>query len=174
MTKLINNKNNIQWLNWIRDVAIIFVIILGVSAWQSRNMLDSGEYLTEPKTMLPKLDGGTSYLIDSKKPTLIYFFAPWCGICELSIGNLDYIDSTQLNVVAVAMDYTTIEEVSDFVNQHTVSSKVLLGHEGLKQQFKIQGYPSYYLINENQTIVSKSFGYSTALGLKIREFFGRT
>jgi hypothetical protein len=47
----------------------------------------------------------------------------------------------------------------------------LLGHEGLKQQFKIQGYPTYYILDEQQKVLAKSYGYSIALGLKLKEIF---
>jgi hypothetical protein len=54
-----------------------------------------------------------------------------------------------------------------------VSSTVLLGHDALKLEFQVQGYPSYYLLDESNTVISSSFGYSTAVGLKLREVFGR-
>ena len=76
-----------------------------------------------------------------------------------------------MNIVRVALDYSNVEEVQNFADKHNISSQILLGHEALKQQFKIQGYPTYYILDEQQKVLAKSFGYSTALGLKIRQFF---
>jgi thiol-disulfide isomerase/thioredoxin len=102
---------------------------------------------------------------------LIYFFAPWCKVCSLSIGNLEYLNSDKINIVRVALDYSNVEAVQNFAAKHNISNQILLGHEGLKQQFKIQGYPTYYIIDDQQKVMAKSFGYSTALGLKLRQLF---
>lgn len=134
-------------------------------------MLDDNSQLQVATQMLVGLDGQTSTLIKPNKPTLIYFFAPWCKICSLSIGNLEYLDTNQLNIVRVALDYSNVEEVQNFADIHNISSQILLGHEGVKQQFKIQGYPTYYILDEQQKVQAKSYGYSTALGLKLREIF---
>jgi len=152
-------------------VIVLCAIIFAVNAWQSRHMLDVVSRVEVDTHLLVALDGQTSHLIKPDKPTLIYFFAPWCQVCSLSIGNLEYLDLEKLNIVRVALDYTNIEAVQNFANKHTISSQILLGHEGLKQQFKIQGYPTYYILDDQQKILAKSYGYSTALGLKLRQIF---
>jgi len=163
-----------KWINghiWFRDIAILCAIIFAVNAWQSRHMLDVGSSVIVGTHLLVALDGQSSHLIEPEKPTLIYFFAPWCKVCSVSIGNLEYLDPGRINIVRVALDYSNIEAVEDFANQHTISSQILLGHEGLKQQFKIQGYPTYYILDAQQKVLTRSYGYSTALGLKLRQVF---
>ena len=134
-------------------------------------MLDGDSHLEVSSKLLVGLDGQIDTLIKPDKPTLIYFFAPWCKICSLSIGNLEYLDTDKVNIVRVALDYSNIEEVQRFADKHNISSQILLGGNGLKQEFKIQGYPTYYILDEKQKVLAKSFGYSTALGLRIRQFF---
>lgn len=104
------------------------------------------------------------------KTTVIYFFAPWCKICHVSIGNLQalYEKNDQLEVIAVALDYLSIDEVSKFTNKHQLTFPIALGNEAIKQVFSISGYPSYYVIDEENTIVGKSMGYSSELGLYLR------
>jgi len=171
LNKISNKLKQIKWHIWLRDITVIFVIVFAVNVWQSRGMLDDNSQLQVATQMLVGLDGQTSTLIKPNKPTLIYFFAPWCKICSLSIGNLEYLDTNQLNIVRVALDYSNVEEVQNFADIHNISSQILLGHEGVKQQFKIQGYPTYYILDEQQKVQAKSYGYSTALGLKLREIF---
>jgi thiol-disulfide isomerase/thioredoxin len=134
-------------------------------------MLDVDSNMVVEYQLLVGLDGRMSELIKPDKPTLIYFFAPWCKVCSLSIGNLEYLDTNKLNIVRVVLDYSNVESVHIFVEKHNISSQILLGHEGLKGQFKIQGYPTYYILDEQQKILAKSYGYSTALGLKLRQIF---
>ncbi len=119
---------------------------------------------------VPTLSGKAISLTSFEKTTIVYFFAPWCQICHASIGNLQarYQQDQELNVIAVALDFTDPDEVLAFTKQHQLTFPIALGNEAIKQSFEITGYPSYYVINEENMIVSKSLGYSSALGLYLR------
>ncbi|GAC18840.1 TlpA family protein disulfide reductase [Paraglaciecola arctica] len=171
MNKLLNKVKQIKWHIWLRDLGILGAIFVAISVWQSRDMLDIDSHLLLKDQLLVSMDGQTNTILKADKPTLIYFFAPWCKICSLSIGNLEYLDTNKLNIVRIALDYTNVEEVQDFADKHNISSQILLGHKGIKQQFKIQGYPTYYILDQQQKVLAKSYGYSTALGLKLRQVF---
>jgi thiol-disulfide isomerase/thioredoxin len=171
LNKIFDKLKHTKWHILLRDVVVICAIAFAVSVWQSRNMLDVDSSMVVDHQLLVGLDGQTSRLIKPDKVTLIYFFAPWCKVCSLSIGNLEYLDSDKLNIVRVALDYSNVEAVQEFADNHNISSQILLGHAGLKRQFKIQGYPTYYIVDEQQKVLAKSYGYSTALGLKLRQVF---
>lgn len=166
--KLLSNK----WFVWTRDFLLLGLIMFAVMAWQSKDMLSTDGSVRINQQNLVSLQGAVSPLLSDQKPNLIYFFAPWCQICALSIGNLEYLNTDKVNIVVVALDYGSKEEVLEFVNKHEVASTVLLGQNQLKKQFAIQGYPSYYLVDKDFKVISSSYGYSTALGLKLREVFG--
>ena len=119
---------------------------------------------------VPTLLGNTISLTEFDKTTIVYFFAPWCQICHASIGNLQirYQQDPSLNVIAVALDFTDTNEVLAFTKQHQLTFPIALGNEEIKQSFEITGYPSYYVISEENMIVSKSLGYSSELGLYFR------
>lgn len=134
-------------------------------------MLNVDSHVEVEEQWLLGLNGQASALFEPDKPTLLYFFAPWCKVCSFSIANLEYLDSDTLNIVRIALDYSDAQAVYDFAQKNNISSQILLGNEGLKQQFKIQGYPTYYILDEKQKVLAKSYGYSTALGLKLRQFF---
>ncbi|GGD64273.1 TlpA family protein disulfide reductase [Lacimicrobium alkaliphilum] len=154
-----------SWWQWL----LLVVILAGIYLWQTRDLLDTGSQVNT--TALPLLAGGSAPLIEAQdKPTLIYFFAPWCQICSLSIGNLDDLDSRHINIKKVAMDYASLENVWKFVKDHQVQGDVLLGHEGLKQQFRIYGYPTYYILDKDAKVVARDMGYSSGLGLRVRQW----
>jgi len=145
---------------------------------------------------VPTLMGDTISLNAQGKTTILYFFAPWCQICHASIGNLqalfekneqldviaiamDFTTSIgnlqalfekneQLDVIAIAMDFTSNDEVVSFTSQHQLTFPIALGNEAIKQAFEITGYPSYYVLNEENVIIGKSMGYSSELGLYLR------
>ena len=119
---------------------------------------------------VPTLKGETVSLNSQGTTTVLYFFAPWCQICHLSISNLQalYEKNEHLDVVAVAMDSTSLDEVMAFTQQHKLTFPIALGNEAIKHHFSISSYPSYYVINEENTIIGKSIGYSSELGLYFR------
>ncbi len=120
--------------------------------------------------LVPTLMDETVSLNAQGKTTVLYFFAPWCQICHVSIGNLQSLfqKNEQLNVIAIALDFTSKNEVKNFTNKHQLTFPVALGNEAIKQVFEISGYPSYYVLNEENVIIAKSMGYSSELGLYLR------
>lgn len=159
-----------KWTLWVRDIAIGGLIIAALLMWQSRDMLEKDGSVAIVDQELPTLSGEVQTLLADNKPTLVYFFAPWCQICHLSIGNLSYIDNDNINIVRVALDFNTPEEVAEFARDHEITEPILLGNRQVQQQFNISAYPTYYLVDGDHNIVGGSKGYSTAAGLKLREW----
>jgi peroxiredoxin len=120
--------------------------------------------------VVPTLMDETVSLNAKGKTTVLYFFAPWCQVCHVSIGNLQSLfqKNEQLNVIAIALDFTNKDEVRNFTNKHQLTFPVALGNEAIKKVFEISGYPSYYVLNEENVIIAKSMGYSSELGLYLR------
>jgi peroxiredoxin len=120
--------------------------------------------------LVPTLMDETVSLNAQGKTTVLYFFAPWCQVCHVSIGNLQSLfqKNEQLNVIAIALDFTNKDEVRNFTNKHHLTFPVALGNEAIKKVFEISGYPSYYVLNEENVIIAKSMGYSSELGLYLR------
>ena len=88
--------------------------------------------------------------------------------CRASIGILDAVDTDTTTVVVIAMDYASVEDVQAFVHDVGVRQKVLLGNDTLKAYFKIQAYPTYYVLDTNFHVIRRDMGYSTAPGLKLK------
>ena len=160
-----------KWSIWLRDIAIGASLIALVFYWQSADMVETDGSIAIANTRLPALSGETDFLFTQGKPTLVYFFAPWCQVCHLSIGNLDYLDESNVNIVRIALDYESVSSVTQFAQQHNIRSEIFLGNERVKQTFKVTAYPTYYLLDSEQNIIAGSKGYSTAVGLKLREYF---
>jgi thiol-disulfide isomerase/thioredoxin len=156
------------------QVLLFFIVFQAISFVHETSMLSTDVELTSSKkqsfTQVPTLMGETVPLNSQGKTTVFYFFAPWCQICHFSIGNLQalYEKNEQLEVIAVAMDYTSVDEVMEFTMQHQLTFPIALGNEEIKHAFSISGFPSYYVISKKNTIIGKSMGYSSELGLYLR------
>ncbi|ALO34884.1 heme-binding protein [Colwellia sp. MT41] len=159
--------------------AIIFLVAFQlISFLRETSMLATDTPLSEVVSSnqsinidkVPTLMGETVSLNAQGKTTILYFFAPWCQVCHASIGNLQalYEKNEQLDVIAIAMDFTSHKEVRAFTSKHHLTFPIALGNEAIKQTFEISGYPSYYVLSEENVIIAKSMGYSSELGLYLR------
>ena len=162
-----------------KNIALQSVIFIGLFlflSWlKTLDMLSTSSNIeasdiTYSALTLETVNGKEISLINNGKKSVLYFFAPWCQICHVSIGNLqDLADKNpHLNIVAIGLDYVDKEEVERFTRQHKLSIPIAYGNEHTKNLFKISGYPSYYVISESNTVLAKSIGYSTELGLYLR------
>ena len=135
-------------------------------------MLSSSADVVPAQHQLKTLMNKDIKLQANGKKTIVYFFAPWCQVCNLSINNLQsiYQSNPELNVIAVALDFVDIDEVKEFTNRHQLTFPIALGNESVKVDFKVEGYPSYYVLNEENVIVARSLGYSSEIGLYLRSF----
>jgi len=153
---------------------LFFIVFQAISFFRETSMLSTDVELSTSNSQsfdkVPTLMGETVSLNSQGKTTILYFFAPWCQICHLSIGNLQslYEKNEHLDVVAVALDYSSIDEVMDFTKQHQLTFPIALGNEKIKHTYSISGFPSYYVINGQNTVVGKSMGYTSELGLYLR------
>ncbi|MFT4928383.1 MAG: peroxiredoxin [Phenylobacterium sp.] len=152
---------------------VVFAILFNaVSFFRELSLLPSDDNVA-PGFTLPVL--ASEAVFDKSqlhgKNTVVYFFAPWCHVCHASIGNLENLwqdKKDDINVIAIALSYDSANEVAEFVADKQLSFPVLLGTNELMTQYQVEAFPSYYVFDEQGRIKSKSLGYSTELGLRIR------
>lgn len=132
-------------------------------------MLSTNTNLTAHEFVLTSTMG-EQVSLTPKKRTILYFFAPWCTVCHASIENLQltYQKNPNIDVIAVALDFIEQEEIVEFVSKHELTFPVVYGNEAVKKIYQITAYPSYYVVDEENTVVAKSMGYSTEIGLYFR------
>ncbi len=155
--------------NILIQIVVFFTIFQLLSWFKEADMLSTNSNLSHQQHALVSTMGDTVSLT-AKKKTVLYFFAPWCTVCHASIDNLQaiYQKNGNIQVIAIALDFMETEEVDDFVAQHQLTFPVVFGNEKIKQFYKVKAYPSYYVLNEDNTVIAKSMGYSTELGLYLR------
>lgn len=160
-------KRKWPWKRWTRDLVLFAVIIGGISLWQGRNLLASGAI--PPEVELVDLEGGTSVqLADLRgKKVLLYFWAPWCGVCKAVSPNVRWLaESGGVEVVSIASD-SDVASVRA-ARPEDFSSLALLGVNGAAQAFSVNAYPTFYVLDEEGRIQRSFMGYTTKLGLWLR------
>ena len=101
------------------------------------------------------------------KKTLVYFFAPWCAVCKISMDAVDmFAGKANLQAIAVGLDYDNPTELKPFAEKRSVP--VYAGGADLQQRFKVDRYPTVYILNGDGTISHVMVGYTSRFGIWIR------
>ncbi len=159
--------------SWINQALIFLGIFLAITWWQQKDMLQTSSDSISPGFSLVDIAGNIVQFDPAKQAqkTLVYFFAPWCGVCHISINNIEAIKQSsndKINFYAVALDWQSKQEVEAFLADHDLTMPVLLGTKETSEKFKIGGFPSYYVIDRAGILQSKDMGYTTELGMRVR------
>lgn len=161
-----------KWLSILLEASVIVLVLVLFSWYQNRGTL-AADGAMAPDFTLQSLDGKTYQLSQLKgKKVVIYFFAPWCSICHMSGGNLNNLrearSQDELEILVVGLSYEFPAEIQDFANELQLTMPVLYGEEQLMEDYKIKGFPTYFVIDEDGKVTHRSVGYSTELGLRLR------
>lgn len=155
-------------LSWGRDLTLLFLALYSIIWWQSRDMLPTDGSAAIDPLVLRSLSGEVTTIgPDPERTTLVYFFAPWCGVCRNSISHLTAVDPLTTRTVIIALDYDDVAAVQQFVDDTGTKGTIYLGTPNVKAIFQVQGYPSYYLLDQAFRVIDKSMGYLTIATLRL-------
>lgn len=151
-----------------KQLVLMAAVVVIIGYWQTRDVPTGAA----PKVTVQTLAGMTYDLPAAiqQKVTLIYFFAPWCGVCRLSMGNLNNLQKwfPDISVQAVALDYESTEEVQKFIDDIQVRIPISIGNQHVRDVWGISAYPTYVLIGRDGLIHGASIGYSSQFGMILR------
>ena len=156
---------------WVAQIALLGVVFVIISAWQTRNMVASGE--TAPAFSLSDLNGNTVSLQEaSGKTVVLYFFAPWCSVCHATSQNINSLrgayDKDNVAVYAVGLAWDSVDELKQFADKHALEVPVLIGDERIAAAYHISAFPSVYILDDVGRIAHRLVGYTTYLSLRLR------
>jgi peroxiredoxin len=117
-----------------------------------------------PDFTLESLDGKSVRLSDYKgQAVLLNFWATWCGPCKIEMPWFVELQKEYgpqgLQIVGVAMDDASKEEITKFAKEMGVNYTILLGKETVGQQYGgVDVLPTTFFIDRDGKIVSREFG----------------
>jgi len=117
-----------------------------------------------PDFTLESLDGGNLRLSDLRgKAVLLNFWATWCGPCKIEMPWFVELQREYgpqgLQIVGVAMDDSSKEDIARFAKEMGVNYPVLLGKEAVGDEYGgVPALPESFFISRDGKIVDKILG----------------
>jgi cytochrome c biogenesis protein CcmG/thiol:disulfide interchange protein DsbE len=126
----------------------------------------SGQFQGQPAPdfELKSLDGQSLKLSDFRgKAVLLNFWATWCGPCKIEMPW--FVDLQKeygpqgLQILGVAMDDSSDDDIAKFVREMGVNYPILLGKEAVGQSYGGVGVlPTTFFIDRDGKLVAREFG----------------
>jgi peroxiredoxin len=155
-----------KWFRWAVEGFLALGLVTAVSAYQTRGNLKS---VPLPPLHLTALDG-TVVSVDSfkGKSTLLYVWAPWCGVCATQKSTIETVHkwvSPGSNVISLATSFDSVESVK----QKALGLETpLLLDERADSDLHVTGFPTLYFVDAKGVIQNSAVGYTTSVGILFR------
>lgn len=157
-----------SWRRLALELAVVFAVFLAFRAWQTRDAVDGPA---------PALSGmsvaGAPLALEAGEPTLVHFWATWCGVCKAEQGTIDAL-ADEHRVITIAAQSGGPREVARYFEREGVEFPTLVDPDGaLAQRWGVRAFPTSFVIAPDGTIRHVEVGYTTSLGLRARLWLAR-
>jgi len=104
----------------------------------------------------------------AKGPAIIYFWAEWCGICEMMQSAVSGV-LTEYPGITIAIKSGGVEQVKQHMQQQQLNWPVVNDPNGdIARQYGVKAVPRLIILNQNGDVALTASGYTSELGIKIR------
>lgn len=154
---LITDKK--AWLANLKTLLVFLIIATVITGYQQRNMISGA---APDENWLP-----------TGQPTLVYFWATWCGICTLTSPAVNDIATDAINsdyqILTVALSSGTDQVLRQHMIEKGYDFQVLNDDSGdISTRWGVQVTPSLFFINSDGEIVWHSTGLSSEWGMRLK------
>lgn len=154
-----------RWKGILVNISIFLVVYYAAHLYQTR-MTPVGK---APEIRAWLVDGGVfESLHKAEKPILVHFWATWCKVCKLEESSINAL-ADDYPVITIASQSGSYQDVKKFKTDHALKFPIIVDQNGVfAKQWGVVGYPSSFVIDENNEIRFAEVGFTTEWGLRFR------
>jgi thiol-disulfide isomerase/thioredoxin len=155
-----------RWRGYAVNVLVFVIIVAGIRAWQQRDIVSGAAPVLQGMTL-----SGQPYKLAAHpgKPILVHFWATWCPICRAEQGSIAAIAHDHADVITVAMQSGSAEEVSRHMREQGIDFPVVNDSDGIiSSAWGVHAVPASFIIAPDGKISFVEVGYTTGIGLRLR------
>ncbi len=152
-------------LNGLTYFTVFMVVYLAINWWRQPIM---------PKKLNYQVTDYQAQTIDLvkmsyNKPTLIYFWGTWCGLCSVTTPKVNTLAEQGYSVVSIAVQSGDNSEIQQYMNEHNYHFTVINDDDGDMFFNDWQGKvtPSYVVFNDGE-VTQGITGIQPLWSLKLR------
>ncbi|QIR15040.1 protein disulfide oxidoreductase [Shewanella aestuarii] len=161
-------KTKAFWWVQLRDLSILLIVLFVISSYLQRNMVSGSA---------PPLKGITLSqqgfdISNINKPTLVYFWGTWCGVCKITSPMVNSVaTSDDYRVISIAVASGSDTDIQTYMAANDLHFAVINQNQptqDLSNQWGAHALPSIYIIDDKQQIRFVTSGVTFSWGLKFR------
>lgn len=143
---------------------LLLLVLVLVQSFQGRSLV-SGQ--------APEITANVFYQnklqdVNVKGPSLIYFWATWCGICKSIQGTMQTILQKHPGFT-VAMKSGDEDNIRQYLRAQSLSWPFVVDEQGqVSAEYGVPGVPTIFILDGNGKIRYTAVGYSSVWGLELR------
>jgi len=161
-----NSARAAKWRGYAINLLLVVLVVTGIRLWQQRDMV-AGD--------APQLQGitlaGQPYRLPAHPdhPVLVHFWASWCPVCRAEQSSIAAIAQDNQNVITIAMQSGTPEQVAAYMREQGIAFPVLNDPDGhIARAWGVHAVPVSFIIAPDGEIRFVEVGYTTQIGLRLR------
>ncbi len=155
-----------KWRGYAINLLLFVAVVASIRAWQQRDMVSGTAPALRGVTL-----AGQPYTLPAhpERPVLVHFWATWCSICRTEQGNIAAIAHDDPNVITVAMQSGSGEEVVRYMETQGIDFPVVNdNHCLLSIAWGVHAVPASFIIDRDGRVRFVEVGYTTEIGLRLR------
>lgn len=162
-----------HWPRHLRTLGLVAVVVLGVQAWQTRDV-PSGPAPNISLTLLQPDGTATPSTLQTWRalhpgqPVALHFWADWCPICRTEENSITRLAS-DWPVLTVAMRSGSSDNVRQVLRQRQLPWPTSVDASGqATRALGFKAVPAFVVVDANGHLRAPTVGYTTELGMRLR------